>query len=516
MTSSLLVLVLQAGPAQVVVYPDRAQVRRVETIRCGSAVAVVFDRVSPSALADSFRAESREGSIEGLRAEKVTLEQSYAPQIEALKVKQQILEKESQVLRDELARAQQRGEYGESLSHVATHFVSRELTAEKPNIKAWQQAFESSLATRIEADAAVATVRVKLESLAVEQAIVNDSIAQASLGAQKEAYRVEVLASCKGESAKVTLTYLVAGARWEPSYEARLTPSGASELSLWATVSQSTGESWADVELTLSTAVGAQNATPPRLNKLMVSAYERKEEKKQLVARSEVVAAAVSGSTAASNVGGEVRAIEQGLSVQLEVPGRSTVSELGKPTRVFVGKATLAGSVALKTTPKVLPAAFRVAEVTNTAPWPLISGPLEAYRGSGFVGRYQLERVPQGGTFNLTFGLEETVRVRRSIVQELRRETGLFKDKIRFTYVYEFEVGNYGRVGAEVQLIDQTPVIEVNDITVTVLPETTTGFQRNEQSGIVTWPLKLTAGERKKVKLAFAVDVPTTYDLGGL
>ena len=166
--------------------------------------------------------------------------------------------------------------------------------------------------------------------------------------------------------------------------------------------------------------------------------------------------------------------------------------------------------------PKVVPVAFRVAELTNQAAWPLLAGRVDAFRSTGLVGRYALERVPQGGAFNLTFGVEEAVRVKRTIIEELKRDTGLFNGNKRFTYVYSFEVANYGKTAIEVALAEHLPVSEMNDILVSVSEKTTAGYQLDPKDGIAKWKVQLKAGEKKKVDFGFRVDVPTSYDTGGL
>ena len=101
----------------------------------------------------------------------------------------------------------------------------------------------------------------------------------------------------------------------------RREPGNAVEFSTWATIHQGTGEDWNQVELTLSTAVPSQNATPPELKVLTVTAYEKAPEKKVLVRRDEYVERAQTGSGGeTANTGGQAVAKSQGLSVQLQVP----------------------------------------------------------------------------------------------------------------------------------------------------------------------------------------------------
>ena len=267
----------------------------------------------------------------------------------------------------------------------------------------------------------------------------------------------------------------------------------------------------------LSTAVPSENATPPELKLLRVTGWDKGPEKKVLVRREEYVERAqVSSADQTGAVGGQAVAREQGLSVQLEVPGKSKVGGDGTAARLFVGKSKFKATYELRTAPRSMPAVFRVAELNNQGAWPLLPGRVDVFRSTGLVGRYALERVPQGGAFTLTFGLEDSVRVKRKVMEELKRDTGLFNGNKRFTYAYRFEVANYGKQAMTVTLAEQLPVSELSDIAVTVDEKTTRGYKLDAQDGIAKWPLTLKPGEKKEIDLAFRVDVPNSYDTGGL
>lgn len=515
----LAVLASSSAPDQVVVFPDRAQVTRLATITCGARVAVEFEGIPPVAAQDSFRARVTGGSVDGMRGELVTREREFSPKAEAVNKQLEALEKELAAAQDQATRAQVQAQVGRKYTEIAGQLVSREMAAEKPDVKAWQSAFDASLNAGVAAARAAADASAKLRELQQKIAELRNQHAQLMLAAAKQSWTVEVLASCPaGRSAQVALTYLVGGSSWTPVYEARADEdSKAVDFSTWATVSQATGEDWSQVELILSTAVPSQNATPPELKVLKVSAWEKGPEKKVLVRREELVErAAVGQGGEAAAEGGQATAKSQGLSVQLAVPERSKVPGDGAPVRLFVGKTRMKASFELRATPRVMPVAFRVAELTNQAAWPLLPGRVDAFRATGLVGRYQLERVPQGGAFSLTFGVEDAVRVKRTIVEELKRDTGVFNDKKRFTYAYAFEVANYGKGATEVSLAEQLPVSELSDIVVSVGEKTTQGYAMDPKDGIAKWKVPLKAGEKKKVELSFRVDVPNSYETGGL
>jgi uncharacterized protein (TIGR02231 family) len=515
----LMMLASTAAPDRVVVFPDRAQVTRVTALTCGARVPVNFEHIPPSATQDSFRARVTGGSIDGMRAELVRREKEFSPKTEALVKALEALQLELENTGDQLSRVQAQTKVGRQYTEIAVQLVSREMATERPDLKSWQSAFDTSLGSSLTAAKQTSEVNAKLRELRLKEEELRRQLDEVRIAQNKQSWTVEVLASCPpGKTAELALTYLVGGASWTPVYEARADESGgAVDFSTWATIHQGTGEDWSQVELTLSTAVPSQNATPPDLKVLKVTAYEKAVEKKVLVRRDEFVERAETGSGGeAANTGGQAVAKSQGLSVQLRVPEKSKVPGDNAPVRLFVGKTQMKAKFELRTMPKVMPVAFRVAELTNQAAWPLLAGRVDAFRSTGLVGRYPLERVPQGGAFTLTFGVEEAVRVKRTIMEELKRDTGLFNGNKRFTYAYAFEVANYGKTAIDVTLAEHLPVSEMNDILVAVGEKTTGGYQLDPKDGIAKWKVSLKAGEKKKVDFAFRVDVPQTYDTGGL
>jgi uncharacterized protein (TIGR02231 family) len=287
---------------------------------------------------------------------------------------------------------------------------------------------------------------------------------------------------------------------------------------MFATVRQSTGESWKRAQIVLSTAIPRSDATPPEVRTLRVGALERKAEKKVLVRRdeeqrhAEAAGAAASGEETAPGM----EAQAQGLSVQLKVKDLSEIAGDGTPARLFVGANKLDAVFAYRTVPKLMPYVFRVADLVNTAPFPLLPGSVDTFRRSGFIARTPIERIAEGQRFHLTFGLEENIKIKRVVVDEIQRDSGLFGQNKRFRYAYRLElISNLDRA-EQVEVADHVPVSELDDVRVELEDKTTAGHKIDAQDGLVSWKVALPARAKKSLDLAFHVDVPGSYDAGGL
>lgn len=507
------------APDEVVVFPDRAQVTRRAPVSCGQRTAIVFEQVPPSAVGDSFRARMSEGTVDGLRAELVKQEKVFGEKAQALEKRLEELGDERRRLDDQVLRAETQAAMASKLRSVTEQGLSRELAAEKPDVKAWQAALEVPLTGQLQVAKQVAELETKRRQLDRVVQDVQRQLDEARAGGQRESYRVEVLVTCPaGKPATVSLGYLVGGASWTPAYEARANEAAKTvELATWATVTQTTGEDWAGVKLVLSTAVPSENATPPTMNTLLLGATERVETKKVLTRREEFVdSASVAQSAPPPEPARGLVAKNQGLSVQLEVKDAAKVPGDGAAVRVFVGEATLAATFELRVMPRLMPVAFRVAELSNTGGWPLLAGQVDAFRPTGLVGRYPLERVAQGAAFTLTFGIEDAIRVKRTVVEELKKDAGVFNSKKRFLSSYRIDVANYGKQPTDVTVAEQVPVAEVNDIDIGLTEKTSAGVQLDKATGVARWKVPLKPQEKKTLDFGYRVDVPTTYDLGGL
>lgn len=92
---------------------------------------------------------------------------------------------------------------------------------------------------------------------------------------RRQGYRVMATLSGSG-TAKVSLIYVTARARWYPLYELQLVPdTGKVQITFSGLVSQETGEDWTDANLTLSTAMPARVTVFPKIPTWKIGDRER-------------------------------------------------------------------------------------------------------------------------------------------------------------------------------------------------------------------------------------------------
>jgi uncharacterized protein (TIGR02231 family) len=509
-----MLLLSVAGPAAaadrvvaVIVYPDRAQVTRERPVACGQPT--VFDQIPPSADPASFRAAARGGTVEGLRFEEKS-QDYFGAEYKSAEADLRKLEASLASLQDVRRRDQAAGELAGGYRGVALTLIGREMSAARPDVTAWNGALQAALRGQLDASARTAATDREQRALEGKLAAARARLAALAAAGKRKSYTAEVMVACTG-AAHVQLHYLVGGASWSPAYEARLGDGNAVDLVTFGTITQSTGEDWKGARVTLSTAVPRQNATPPEIASLKVYADERQPPRKALVSRSELSEHAQTNPQAPPGAA-RLGVADQGVSVQMSLPEPADIAGDGTPARLVVARTRLPGTVRYRSAPKFMPFVFRVADVTNAAPFPLLPGPVDAFRRGHFLGRYDLEWVPSGGRFLLTFGVEESMKVKRTVVAEVQRSEGLLGGMRHHRYEYKLEVANHLGQAQQLEITEQLPVSELDDVKVVVDSKTTGGYSHNREDGLIIWTLPLQPGAKRELVLAFRIEAPSSYD----
>jgi uncharacterized protein (TIGR02231 family) len=503
-----------AAIVEVVVYPKSARVTRRVEVTCGPGVVASFPGLPGAADPGSFRAHAPEANVQGLRWEARTRSPAAAGRAAALERQLRALEPRLEAARQRLVRIEGAGPAREHYFATAEQLISKQMTGGRPDLRAWSTALDTVLRVQLEAEQGRAAARRQLRTLEGQRDQLAAQRRALGEGASHDEYRAEVTLDCASgrATATVSLIYMVGGAGWTPSYEARTRDDAAqTELSIQATVQQRTGEDWRAARLVLSTALPREEATPPALRPLLVRTGSEEDEGRRLVTRSEEIAHAAGAVTGpAATTGTRVQAAAQGLSVQMVLPQPPLVPGDGRPVRLLVSRTRQRATILLRAAPRLTAQVFRVADLVNDTPFPLLPGPIDVYRGGSFISRDQLAETPARGRLSVTLGLEPRISVRR-LVRESVHERGLLGADRQQRYAYTYDLRSHLPGPVQVELVDQVPVSELADVRVVLDPSTTPAHKLDAREGLIRWPVQLPPGVERHVQLAFHVDIPGTY-----
>jgi hypothetical protein len=308
-----------------------------------------------------------------------------------------------------------------------------------------------------------------------------------------------VSADAAGE-ARLAIEYLVPGACWRPQHTATLLEKKVS-IATDACVWQNTGEAWDDVELRLSTERPSLGREPPTMSDDTL-AVQRKQEVLRVEARDERIETAGLGGAARTE---RVPGIDDGGEPRVLVArDRARVPTDGRPHRVPIGAfetdaksesicvAQLAAAVVLRT------------EQTNAGKGALLAGPVDLVRRGGFVGRTKISFVAPGETFELGWGPDPGVRVRRE-TEEVEEEPGMLSGWLVRTVRERVRVSGLDASRRTFTLTLRIPVSEIEKVQIAQDLSETTGKTKADADGFVRWSIDLPPSGRREIELRYAV-----------
>ena len=196
----------------------------------------------------------------------------------------------------------------------------------------------------------------------------------------------------------------------------------------------------------------------------------------------------------------EVRAsVEvQAFQAIYSIAGRVTVPTTGEAKRVQIDEAQLDPALTVRTVPKRDQKAYLYAKMTMARGTPILPGQVSLFRDATFVGNGRLPLLAPGEEHELGFGVDDSVRVRHTIAEEKRGETGIITSSKTDTRNYRITVKNLHERAIQVAVLDQIPVSQNADIKVELLGKTApTKRDLDDKRGVLAWEMKLEPDEEK-------------------
>jgi uncharacterized protein (TIGR02231 family) len=389
------------------------------------------------------------------------------------------LEAEEKRARDRVESVQRDGERVESQKRRLDELLSewRRALGQVPQgaraeaIGGWKDAYRS-LSEKL-ATTAMAGLSAGFEQQDAGEALsrVRARLAQARATRTRCEASVEVQLEAKAAGeVELEVTYRTPCALWRPEHLARLTTDGDEaakgklEIVTWATVWQRTGEAWEGVEATFSTARPARAAVPPLLTADVLSTRRKTEEEKKTVhveMRNQAIA--TTGAAGGKRAVDEMPGVDDGgLPLSFSTFAPVTLPSDGQPFRVEIGRRTLDAAVARILLPERAQVAHYRALATYADKLPLLAGPVCVARGAGLVGRARLDFVAPGEPFELGFGPDDALRVRRTL--EVKRDTAAIIGTQKIERTVKLFLSNLSDAEKRVELTERIPVSEVEGV----------------------------------------------------
>jgi uncharacterized protein (TIGR02231 family) len=501
MTSSTAV---QAPVSQVTLLEDRARVIRRGSLRLskGSNVFVVED-VSPvivdkTTVARLLGGEGAQVTDVQVRrraihvrptAEEEPAEGSY----EALNVELDGIVAELQKIRDQRAVLRRQLKLNSEIAILTLDDWAEDASWSRPVPDKAGESLDAMAAEERKTCREITDLSLQLRDLHVRREHLELRIQTMRNPSRREWAGVEVVveASRDGE-AKFEVEYMVPGACWRPYHCATLEDGDAGEsvsFSSDACVWQNTGEDWNDVELIFSTERASLGTEPPDLDNDVLGVQKRS---------AQVVVEAREQEVQTTGLGSEDRKMSDelpgiddgGEEVHLRPSGSSTVPSDGRPHRVRLLDFSSNASTELVSMPELAPHVLLRSRLSNDSEHALLAGPVDLIRNSGLVGRTSILYVAPGERFELGWGPEADVRIKRS-VDSFREKSRMLSSWVSRSNKVELSLSNLGEQPRVVHITERIAVSEIDKVKIEVDPAQSSDGVTADGEGFVHWQVRL-------------------------
>jgi uncharacterized protein (TIGR02231 family) len=149
------------------------------------------------------------------------------------------------------------------------------------------------------------------------------------------------------------------------------------------------------------------------------------------------------------------------------------------------------------------------ATATLSAPWPLLAGPVVVCRSTEIVGRGRTHFVGRGEPFEMGFGVDDGLRVRRS-VDERREQTAVMGTQ-KITRTVKLFVSNVSGQVKQLTVTERVPVSEVKDVEVMVVQ--TGGGKHDTKDGFIRWDVEISPRGTQEISLVYRIEAASKVSL---
>jgi uncharacterized protein (TIGR02231 family) len=508
---------------RVVVFADRAEVRRAATARCDAgAVAVLFPDLPPSFDPRTVRAEATGGDAVGVATTRVEQAEAVDDRVRAL---QDELRGVDVAIGDRQRAQADDDERSRSFAGYGNWFraaIGEELRAPKPDIARFEQLLSTMTAeTQTRLTVGVARAAEVRDLQRRRERIVNrlERLGAVLEGAGPRVDATVSVRCTRGATASVFLSYVVPGAGWRPEYDLRFastsgkkTGEGTVALTVGGVITQASGEDWADAELWLSTAKPRLGGQAPLPSALWLQAAPETRGK-TLVQQQEERAADLGAGGNNAIAGPRAASLDDGgKAFVLKLPRRVTVRADGRPYWFPVDDVSGKATASLVAVPSLTGAVHRVVAFNNPAAYPLMAATVHVFRGATFVGDEALEYRAPGEPVELSLGVDDDIGLDRTDLLGGQRGSSFFSGRQTIAHAMRTRLHNRSNEDVVVELREQIPVSKTAEITVAMQNDKTTpGYALDAVRGHVVWKVPLKKDAKDQRDLAFTIALPKDW-----
>jgi TonB-dependent SusC/RagA subfamily outer membrane receptor len=204
---------------------------------------------------------------------------------------------------------------------------------------------------------------------------------------------------------------------------------------------------------------------------------------------------------------------EQELNVSFDIDIPYDILSNGKAHSVSLKDIKIPATYKYYAAPKVEKEAFLLAELNDYAKYNLLPGEANIVFEGMYVGKTMINPNQTQDTLNLSMGRDKKISIKRERITD-KSGTKFLSSYKEQTFTYDITVRNNKKEEINMLLKDQYPLSTDKEITVELLDKD--GAKENEETGVLTWEIKLKPNETKKYRISYKVKYPKGKLIGNL
>lgn len=191
------------------------------------------------------------------------------------------------------------------------------------------------------------------------------------------------------------------------------------------------------------------------------------------------------------------------ISFDIEIP--YDILSNNKVHSVALKEIKLPATYKYYAVPKVEKEAFLLAEIGEYSKYNLLPGEANIIFEGMYVGKTNINPNQTSDTLNLSMGRDKKINIKREKVVD-KSGTKFLSSYKEQTFTYDITIRNNKKEIAEILIKDQYPISTDKDITVELKDDG--NAKVNKETGILTWQIKLSPNETKKIRISYQVKYP--------
>ena len=333
---------------------------------------------------------------------------------------------------------------------------------------------------------------------------------------------------------KLNINYLTDNVSWKPYYEIKAEKISAPlDVTFKAIVKQNTGLDWKGVKLTLINGNSSRNNYAPTVSPWFIyarSPKEREIQREEIASKSAAIRIRGMGSVNAAEyddqykelegraesvavgyAGFNVNTNELNTSYDIDIP--YDILSNNEDHLISLYQQKIPADYQYFTAPNYNREAYLLAKIKDFSKYNLVSAPASIIFENMYIGETRISPDQTNNEMNITLGNDPKISIRREEVQDKSGEKFLssYREKV---ITYDLVIKNNKKEQISIEIKDRFPLSNNEAVKIEVLDKS--GAAKDDEKGFLTWNIKLSPSETKKLRVSYKVRYPKDYTINGL